>query len=180
MSRQFKPPRLLAGPYPLPSWARTCDIGEAVGDLIRGEVTYAGISDSPIAWPWGRVRGRTRPIPVMTVELGRAIHLEAASAVVYHWGVSRKTVWRWRRALDVVSFNPGTAALWAQAAAKLHTPAARRQHLRAMRRLAMGRLSGLGPGGTMSECPPDLCELSTDELRAALLSALVGGPGSVH
>ena len=48
----------------------------------------------------------------MTRELARAVQVESVEAIVYHWGVSRYKVRRWRHALGVDRFNDGTLDLW--------------------------------------------------------------------
>src|SRR5262249_49577597 len=90
--------------------------GQLVGDLIRGEVEYRGLSDAPISWPVGRAVARGRPTPIVTVELARAIRTESVEAIVWHWGASRCTACRWRKALGVPRFNAGTQARWRELA----------------------------------------------------------------
>ena len=51
---------------------------------------------------------------------------------MYHWGVSRYKVRRWRHALGVDRFNPGTSELWKVLAPKLHTPVAKAHQRAAM------------------------------------------------
>jgi hypothetical protein len=125
------PPRLIAGPY-LPPRGVSYRPGRTIQDLIRGEVVIGGISDAPIPWPTAR-RNNGRPVPIVMGGLVAAISTESAEAICYHWGVSRWTVNRWRRALGIPRFNPGTKQLWIDLAKKLHTPDARKRHHEAVR-----------------------------------------------
>jgi hypothetical protein len=88
------PPR----PYVAPRRFKLCD-------AILGPVVVGGIHKAPIgAWPL--VGGRPRP--VLCGDLLKALRQEAAIAVVYWWGVDRRAVTRWRRALGVGPSTPGT------------------------------------------------------------------------
>jgi hypothetical protein len=133
------PPKLIACPYHPPR-GKAYRVGRTVGDLIRGEVTITGASDAPIIWPVAPTSPQARRhLPVVTAELARAIRTESCEAVAYHWGISRWAVRRWRHALDVGRFTPGTLARWGELASKLHTPAARKHQRAAMRAWAAGR-----------------------------------------
>jgi len=136
--RNPTPPALIGGPYRPPS-RRDHRIGAVVGDIIAGERTITGISDAPTPWPIGMAAPHGRPSPLVTAELARAVATESVEAVAYWWGVSRWTVRRWRHALGVTRFNPGTIELWRSAAAKLHTAQARRRQREAMRAWAASR-----------------------------------------
>jgi hypothetical protein len=124
------PPTLLGAPYRPPRPIRR----GIYFDLLRGDLRGEGPSDAPIAWPRGRAHFRARPLPILCDELARAIRTESVRAIVHHWGISRDTVKRWRKALGVPRYNPGTISLWRElAAAKLHSPAVKRAARRAWR-----------------------------------------------
>ena len=98
---------LIGGPYERPAPRR----GPWIFDLARGDLKVSGITDAPIPWPdtAGPAGGRSL---VLCGDLIAAVRAESALAVQHHWGVSRATVCRWRKALEVPRFNPGTADLW--------------------------------------------------------------------
>jgi hypothetical protein len=48
---------------------------------------------------------------ILCGDLARAVRDESESAVAAHWGVARETVWKWRRALGVTEYTPGTRQL---------------------------------------------------------------------
>lgn len=131
-------PTLIGGPYRPPA-GRAYRVGRTVGDRLRGEVTVYGLSDAPIQWPVARTLPHSRPMPVMTRDLTRAVKTESVEALAYHWGVSRYTVRHWRHALGVDRFNSGTLAVWRELAPKLHTAKARSNHRAAMRDSAARR-----------------------------------------
>ncbi len=87
---------LIGGPYKSPR----CKVGSRLYDILRGDLIVCGISDAPMPWPLGRSHPVCRPLPIVTVELVRAIREESELAVMYHWGVSRVAcpagVGRWR------------------------------------------------------------------------------------
>jgi hypothetical protein len=116
---------LIAGPYQPPR----CRVGRELYDIIRGDLMVTSISDAPIAWPCGKTHQVARPLPVMTAELVRAVRTESVEAIVYHWGVSRWTVRRWRHALGVPRFNPGTMKIWREAVRGKFTPEVRARAL---------------------------------------------------
>jgi hypothetical protein len=97
-------PELMNGPYTAPRTA----VGLYLRDLIRGRVLVCGISDAPIQWPLSWTPYATRGMPVLCSELARAVRTETAAAVAYHWGVSRRTTWTWRKALEVPRFSAAT------------------------------------------------------------------------
>jgi hypothetical protein len=107
-------PALIAGPYKPPR----CRVGKPIYDLLHGDLAVVGISDAPVPWPLVKTDPRaSRAVPAMTPELKRAIETESVEAVVHHFGTSRWTIRRWRHALKVPRFNPGTTALWRELAA---------------------------------------------------------------
>jgi hypothetical protein len=98
--------RLLFGPYLTPCFR----IGEKVDCEFRGrEVVIGGISDGLIQWPTVKMTGRRSLI--LYADLARAVRVESATAVAYHWGVSPVTVQKWRRALGVELMNAGSLRL---------------------------------------------------------------------
>jgi hypothetical protein len=132
---------LLGAPYRPPRPFR----GRVFYDILRGDVVADGVTESPIAWPVARTsRHARRAIPVMSDELVRAVRTESVEGIVHHWGVSRWTVRRWRHALGVPRYNPGTMALWRSLAPKLHDPAVQARAVRAWRALAAQRRRAKG------------------------------------
>lgn len=106
--------QLLAGPYRTPR----CRMGAFLTCRIRGRVSVVGLTDAPICWPIGQ-RGRTKAI-VLCGDLVKALRVESAAAIMHWWGVKHHTVWKWRQALGVRQYTPGTRALhpdpdWLQA-----------------------------------------------------------------
>src|SRR3954467_2214613 len=91
---------LLFGPYTAPAqkWGdrATCQYRDR-------EVIVFGWSAAPIPWPLCYVvASRTGGKGILVEdELARAIRHESATAVRYWWGVSHKTVCKWRTALGV-------------------------------------------------------------------------------
>lgn len=120
-------PALLGAPYHPPRLRK----GKALFDALRGDVRVVDTSEAPIPWPRGRTHYRSRPMPVMSDELVRAVRTESVEAIAYHWGVSRYSVRRWRHALGVPRFNPGTQRLWRELAPLKLTPKVRKKALRA-------------------------------------------------
>lgn len=98
--------RLRFGPYLAPPAAPgselTCD--------IYGLSIVADWTDAPVSWPRrkpGKHAGRRTLI--ICGDLRRALEVEAAPAVAYHWGVSEAAITRWRRALKLVGQYPDGA-----------------------------------------------------------------------
>lgn len=105
-------PKLIGGPYKRPADVRP---QQRVKDEQSGEfLVCQGFSRAPIEWPIGGTGSKMRPI--LCGDLVKAVRTEAAEAIVYHWGVSRDTVKRWRRALGVGRMTPGTAKRWSELA----------------------------------------------------------------
>jgi hypothetical protein len=96
----------LAGKYKMPF----TEIGDVLYCERHGYVKVKGISDAPIQWPCLVAGGRL--VPVLCGELVMAVRRESEKAVAYHWGISRYTVRRWRKALGVPRFTSGTIELW--------------------------------------------------------------------
>lgn len=69
----------------------------------------AGRSDAPIPWPFRK--GQGRPSCILCGDLIRAVKTESEIAVAHHWGVDKKTVWAWRKALDVPRMTKGGTQL---------------------------------------------------------------------
>jgi hypothetical protein len=65
----------------------------------RRTVTVTGFSPGPIPWPVGRTC--TRPTLIVCGGLVGAVRRERVEAVAWGWGVTRQTVAKWRRVLDV-------------------------------------------------------------------------------
>lgn len=55
------------------------------------------------------------------------LSLESVASICHWWGVSRWTVQRWRRALGVGWYTPGTQAAWSEATKKRLTTESRRK-----------------------------------------------------
>jgi transposase-like protein len=65
-------------------------------------VKVIAISDAPISWPMTRnSRGCAVLSLVLCGDLVRAMQRESGVAIAHHWGVSKETVWVWRKALGV-------------------------------------------------------------------------------
>jgi hypothetical protein len=122
MPRKPKPPALVGGPYQPPP----CEVGSSLRCLIRGRQTVAGITDAPIPWPWAwQEQGGGHRLLIVCGGLAEAIRTETTLAVAHHWGVGRKLVTGWRRALGVDRMTPGTLARWRQLAPRKLPRAAR-------------------------------------------------------
>jgi hypothetical protein len=98
--------KLYFGPYKTPRFK----YGKKVWCEYRGWMKIVGLSDAKIPWPIGRlVTAPTgRDSLVIYGDLKRAIEQESNQGVAHWWGVSIKTVRRWRRALGVKRNTPGT------------------------------------------------------------------------
>jgi len=101
----YDPTRLHFGPYRAPAF----QYGRKVDCESRGEVRIVGMTDAPIPWPVGFVKGGISP--VLYGSLVKAVRREAACAVRYWWGVSAWLVWKWRRSLGVTRLNEGDVRL---------------------------------------------------------------------
>ena len=111
-----EPPALIAGPYAPPRVPPSGHLRCAV----QGPVPVDGWTDAPIPWPYRAQPGGKRSL-IVCDDLARALRTESAQAVAHWWGVSRWSVGRWRRALGVGWWTPGTLARWrALARGKLH------------------------------------------------------------
>ena len=108
-------PALIAAPYAAPR----CKIGGTLADRVKGDVIVDGITDAPVPWPYTRRREPTattwirttwspRPMLVLCGDLERAVRVESSMAVCHHWGVSKRVVTAWRRALGVGRWTEGT------------------------------------------------------------------------
>jgi hypothetical protein len=114
--------KLLFGPYEPPRTRR----GKFLVCEWRGTVKVGDYSEGPIPWPvkWG-----TRHSLILCGDLVEAVKQESEVAVAHHWGVGIKTVQKWRQALGVEVYNPGTQ--WLQ-----HVQAVDNSPPRKMRRLS--------------------------------------------
>jgi hypothetical protein len=82
-----------------------CRVGRFLTCRIRGRLKVAGISDTPIQWPYAN---KGRPCLIVTASLARAVRSESATALCYWLGVTPQTVSKWRKALNVGHRTPGT------------------------------------------------------------------------
>lgn len=112
MPRKPIPP-LIAAPYAAPK----CQVGRILTCTLRGEVPVDGLTDAPIPWPYTRYRGGAvppcyRPILILCGDLERAVRTESSTAIMHYWGVGKRIVWKWRKALGVQVMNEGTMAAY--------------------------------------------------------------------
>lgn len=99
-------PALIDGPYRAPR----CKAGSVLACAIRGDLVVAGLTDAPIPWPYTTVYGGGKTL-IVTGQLADALHVESGRAIRHWWGVSRNTVWRWRRGLEIARETAGYRAL---------------------------------------------------------------------
>jgi hypothetical protein len=112
--------KLLYGPYVPPK----CHMGDKLACEHRGrEVTVRRMTDARIQWP--ATHGGPPSTVIVCGDLIRAVRVESAIAVAFHWGVSPHTVRRWRRALDVPRSTNGTRRLAIDYVAEKLTPEVR-------------------------------------------------------
>src|SRR4051812_42896691 len=98
--------KLYYGPYVAPR----CRVGDKLPCEYRGrEVVVGGLTDAPIQWPYRKGVGRRSCI--VCGDLIRAVQTESEIAVAHHWGVNKKTVWAWRKALEVPRMTKGGTQL---------------------------------------------------------------------
>ena len=99
--------KLLHGPYETPVFR----YGERVlCEYMDREVEISGLSSGRIQWPTSKRRGGY-PI-VVCGRLADAVRTESEIAIAYWWGVSKTTVYKWRRALGVGRVTDGTHRLY--------------------------------------------------------------------
>jgi len=115
--------KLLFGPYAPPKIPRN----QRLFCEVRGCLKVGSWSDGLIPWPR---RYRTGSI-ILCGDLVRAVKLESVEAVCYHWGVCRNVVQKWRHALHVTEFNPGTLQIRKQVQTTAGSPARKRAAFRA-------------------------------------------------
>ena len=98
--------KLYFGPYQTPRFK----YGKKVWCEYRGWVKIVGLSDGKIQWPIGRPMTEKpgRDSLIIYQGLKRAIERESRQGVAHWWGVSKETVRRWRRALEVERNTQGT------------------------------------------------------------------------
>ena len=121
--------KLRYGPYECPA----CSVGDKVLCEFRDrDVIVGGMTDAPIQWPYRK--GPGRPGRILFGDLIRAVESEAEIAVAHHWGVSKKTVWAWRKALEVPRMTKGGTQL-----AIAYAPERLNEEARTIGRRAMGR-----------------------------------------
>lgn len=97
--------KLIGGPYPMPR----CRVGGTLTCEFRGrDVKVKSITNAPISWPSVYPN---RVSPILCGSLLSAVRLESRNAVAHHWGVSPGIVNKWRRAIGVGKWTPGTRRL---------------------------------------------------------------------
>lgn len=116
--------RLQFGPYAPPQIPRKQRLFCEMRGWLRVSPTW---SDGLISWPR---RYRTGSI-ILCGDLVRAVKMESVEAVCYHWGICRNVVQKWRNALDVEEFNPGTRLSLARARAGPYSTVRQRAMVRA-------------------------------------------------
>ena len=101
-------PKLLFGPYCTP----IVQIGEEIECLVSGKFwKVGGYSDAKIMWPVAKRAGRRSLI--VYGDLAKAIMLESAESIMYHFGVGHDTASKYRRVLEA-GRTPGTRTLAAE------------------------------------------------------------------
>lgn len=108
--------RLLFGPYQAPP----CSIGDELPCEIRGLVPVRCMSTGRIRWPQTRVKRATGFI--VCGGLAEAVRRESATAICHWWGVTAQTVTKWRKLMNVPTYNEGTKRLWRELSAEFLTP----------------------------------------------------------
>lgn len=79
-------------------------------------------------WPQCHIRGRRSLI--LFEDLARAVKVESLLAIKIAWGVSRFSINKWRKLLEVERVNQGTAARWQSNVALVITPQQNQDGLR--------------------------------------------------
>jgi hypothetical protein len=148
MTKRRSPP-LLRGSYTPPALRR----GDRADCLVRDRtLVVSSWSDAPIPWPRGcpPVQSPGSASLIVDEELARAVRQESAAAIRYWWGVSNRTVAKWRKALGVDrGNNEGSRTLIRAATTKARSAqnpirsAGYRQKQR--ENIARRRASGMGP-----------------------------------
>ena len=88
-----------AGPYHAPA----VNVGAALHDEWRGDVTVDGFTKASIPWPGVKYRhGRSSAqfLPILCGDLVRAVCEEDELTVSHYWGVTRYIVEQWKRAIS--------------------------------------------------------------------------------
>jgi hypothetical protein len=116
--RKRQSPPILRGKYTPPVLRR----GDRANCLVRGcMLVVSSWSDAPISWPRGCPPRQSPGSASLIVdeELARAVQHESAAAISYWWGVSTRTVVKWRRSLGANrKNNEGSHALVCAATTK--------------------------------------------------------------
>jgi hypothetical protein len=89
--------QLQFGPYRTPRFK----YGQKVLCEARGEVKIVRPSSGRIPWPMGTNGNLGQLSLLLYGDLARAVRQETNAAVCHHWGVSRFSVSKWRKALGV-------------------------------------------------------------------------------
>lgn len=96
--------RLIDGPYNAPD----VQIGDSLECAIGGECIVVGWSAGRIPWPMRKARGYGRVAYILCGDLERAVRIESNIAIAHWWGAQRTTISKWRGALGVGRYTPGT------------------------------------------------------------------------
>jgi hypothetical protein len=138
--------RLMFGPY-TPPRVRKGD--RAYCEFRAAQVIVTSWSDARLLWPrCQKPKQRGGSGLLVTDELKRAVESESSAALVYWFGVSQATIWKWRQAFGVSMWGtPGSKRLHNLVSqsganamkARNWTEAERRQRRRTAKRLNVGR-----------------------------------------
>jgi hypothetical protein len=112
-------PVLLFGSYHPPAMRR----GDRTYCLVRdAHVVVTSWSDGRISWPRCRTIGHRGGSGLLVEdELARAIKSESALALMYWWGVTNSTVWKWKEGAGsgrpgrhtwLTTVDPGSGRTW--------------------------------------------------------------------
>ena len=94
-----------------------------------GEVIVVGFTEN--GWPCSLHRGRL--FLVLCDQLVKDVQQESVTDVTNRYGVSRRTVWLWRRCLGIGRTNPGTKKMRAKLAKRVFTPERRLKSAKAVK-----------------------------------------------
>ncbi len=121
--------RLLYGPYEPP----LVKDGFLV-DAVRGKVPFGTFSNALIPWPKSKRTSWHLGVGfILCGGLVRALAMESAPAISYHWGVSRCTVSNWRKALKLRRLPSGSQRLMSLGVALAKLPESRKHFSEAVR-----------------------------------------------
>lgn len=101
--------RLRYGPYNPPVIK-----GGYLVDVVRGKLPFSHFSNGRIPWPIAKRRGPAGSGGyILCCDLVRALKLEAAAAISYHWGVCSETVTKWKTLAEAPVLTKGAKVLMA-------------------------------------------------------------------